>query len=213
MCITLGVCPRWFSVTCRVYECFALFLIAYSFCGGACVFMCAYITNRYVYCRGTEKQIAASQAWLRSPGSFCLTPVLMLRPSGPESAFLQLFHCRPILPAAQTLPVNLLSSFCPHFLLPPPRQSSEDSAKTKTRSLWLLGPFKGIPMLKRLEIYGCQMYCCTCEQCFYTLWSLLAAGPPQGSASLKCSLAICFCLKLDKVACWFYAGGKNNISL
>lgn len=56
---------------------------------------------------------------------FCLMPV---GPAGPESAFLQLFHCQAILPAAQ-MPVNLLSSFYPllsDFSSPSPRGMTKD---------------------------------------------------------------------------------------
>lgn len=63
------------------------------------------------------------------PGSFWLMPVLMLCPSGPESAFLQVFHCQAVLPAVQ-MPVNLLSPFCPisfSLLLPTsPRGLTKD---------------------------------------------------------------------------------------
>lgn len=45
-------------------------------------------------------------------GSFLPDLCVNVGPAGPESAFLQLFHCQAILPAAQ-MPVNLLSSFCP----------------------------------------------------------------------------------------------------
>lgn len=66
---------------------------------------------------------------LRAKGSsflpdFCVN----VGPTGPELAFLQLFHCQAILPAAQ-MPVNLLSSFCPllsDFSSPSLRGLSED---------------------------------------------------------------------------------------
>lgn len=61
-------------------------------------------------------------------GSFLPDLCVNVGPAGPESAFLQLFHCEAIIPAAQ-MPVNLLSSFCPllsDFSSPSLRGLSED---------------------------------------------------------------------------------------
>lgn len=64
-----------------------------------------------------------------------LIHVLMQGPCGPESAFLQVFHCQAILPTEQML-VNLLSPFCLVSFSPPFSSSLRGISKDKEASLY-----------------------------------------------------------------------------